>query len=110
MHTQKMMAVLLAASLGAALTGCQRGSPDDARPQSRMESPTVQGMAPAAPTQDNPSPGTAGAKQGDEAANGRDNASTATAPAQPSDKGSSMASPYDDPTKSGEAAKSKSSS
>lgn len=109
MHTRKLLAVLLAASLGVVLAGCQRSDSENAAPQSKMDSPMRQGMAPTAPTQGSDSTTTAGAKQGDNSTSGQDNASTATAPAQPTDKGNSMALPNEDRSKSGEAAKSKSS-
>lgn len=109
MHTRKVMAVLLAASLGVVLAGCQRSDSENAPPQSKMDSPVRQGMAPAAPAQGSDSTTTAGAKQGDNPANSQGNTSTATAPAQPSDTANSTASPNEDRSKSGEVAKSKSS-
>ena len=69
-----------------------------ARP-SRIDTPMMQGKAPAAQT------------QGGDSTTGKDTSSTAAAPSQPSDAGTNaMASPSDDRTKTDDAAKQKGSS
>ena len=101
MHIRTVMAIFLATSLGALVTGCQQRSDDGTaqQPQSRTDTPMMQGKAPAAPT------------QGSESTTGKDNSSTAAAPSQPADTGTNaMASPSDDRTKSDDAAKQKGSS
>jgi hypothetical protein len=100
MQIRTVMAIFLATSLGALATGCQQRSDDGtAQPQSRTDTPMMQGKVPAAPT------------QGSDSTTGKDTSSTAAAPSQPSDTGTNaMASPYGDRTKTDDAATQKGSS
>ena len=103
MQIRTLMALLMAASLGAVVTGCQQRSEDGtAQPQSKADTPMVQGKAPGAPTQGSDS------QQGSNStADKGSSPSTATAPQAPDKGANAMASPSDDRTKSDESAKQK---
>jgi hypothetical protein len=109
MQVRTLMALLMAASLGAVVTGCQQRSDDGtAQPQSRADTPMMQGKAPGAPTQS--SDAAPGAQQGSSSTADKGGSSTATAPQAPDKGANAMASPSDDRTKSDESAKQKGSS
>ena len=102
MQIRTLMAVILAASLGAVVSGCQPNDDGTARPQSRSDSPMMQGTAPGAPTQGSNRGPTAGKQQSD--------SSSAGATTQPPDRDAAIASPSDESSKSDEASKQKGSS
>ena len=102
MQIRTLMAVILAASLGAVVSGCQRTDDGTTQPQSRTDSPMMQGTAPGAPTQGSNSGPTAGKQQSD--------SSSAGATTQPPDRDAAIASPSDESSKSDETSKQKGSS
>lgn len=101
MQIRTLMAVILAASLGAVVSGCQRADDGTTQPQSRSDSPMMQGTAPGAPTQGSNKGPTAGKQQSD--------SSPAGATTQPP-RDAAIASPSDESSKSDEASKQKGSS
>ena len=103
MQIRTLMAVILAASLGAVVSGCQRNDDGTTQPQSRIDSSMMQGTAPGAPTQGSNRSPTAGKQQ-------EGDSSSAGAKAQPPNRDAAIASPSDEGSKSDEASKQKGSS
>ena len=110
MQIRTLTALLVSATLGATLVGCQKSDMESSQPQSRTDTGTMQGTAPAAPTQGRDSTAIPGATPNENFAAGKESSPITTAPTQSPDKDSSMASPSDESTRSNATAKQQGSS